>query len=36
VTVLVEDAAGVAFSDGRKYATFYVPMPLIRREADKE
>jgi hypothetical protein len=36
VTVLVEDAAGVAYSDGRKYATFYVPMPLIQREAGRQ
>jgi hypothetical protein len=32
VTVLVEDPAGVRFSDGRTYATFYVPMPMLRRE----
>jgi hypothetical protein len=32
VTVLVEDPAGVPFSDGRKYTTFYVPMRMLHRE----
>jgi len=31
-TVLVEDPAGQPFSDGKRYATFYVPMPMLRKE----
>ena len=31
-TVLVEDAGGLPFTDGRRYATFYVPLPLLRKE----
>ena len=31
-TVLVEDPAGRLFSDGRRYATFYVPVDLLRKE----
>ncbi|WP_240911289.1 SprT-like family protein [Paludisphaera soli] len=30
-TVLVEDPAGVLFTDGRRYQTFYVPLSLLRR-----
>jgi hypothetical protein len=28
-TVLVEDAEGQPFSDGRRYKTYYVPLPLL-------
>jgi hypothetical protein len=28
-TVLVEDAEGQRFSDGRRYKTYYVPLPLL-------
>jgi hypothetical protein len=28
-TVLVEDAEGQLFSDGRRYKTYYVPLPLL-------
>ena len=31
-TVLVEDPAGRLFSDHRRYATFYVPVGLLRKE----
>jgi hypothetical protein len=31
-TVLVEDAGGLPFSDGRSYATFYVPIQFLRKE----
>jgi hypothetical protein len=31
-TVLVEDPAGRLFSDGRRYATFYVPVDRLRKE----
>ncbi len=31
-TVLVEDPAGRLFSDGRRYATFYVPVNQLRKE----
>ena len=31
-TVLVENDAGRLFSDGRRYATFYVPVNLLRKE----
>jgi hypothetical protein len=31
-SVLVEDSAGRPFSDGKKYVTFYVPMPMLRKE----
>ena len=31
-TVLVEDPAGRPFSDGRKYATFYVPVAMLRKD----
>ena len=31
-TVLVEDAAGRPFSDGRRYLTFYVPVDLLRKQ----
>jgi hypothetical protein len=31
-TVLVEDPAGEPFSDGKRYATFYVPVALLRKE----
>ncbi len=31
-TVLVEDSRGVLYTDGRRYLTFYVPLPLLRKE----
>ncbi len=31
-TVLVEDPAGRPFSDGRRYLTYYVPLPLLRKD----
>lgn len=30
-TVLVEDAQGRPYSDGRRYTTFYVPIPSLRK-----
>lgn len=30
-TVLVEDSSGRMFSDGRRYATYYVPLPMLRK-----
>lgn len=30
-TVLVEHPSGVLFNDGRRYQTFYVPLPLLRK-----
>ena len=35
-TILVEDAGGRLFSNGVKYATFYVPLVLIRKVGDSE
>lgn len=32
-TVLVESPRGEPFSDGRRYLSFYVPLPLLRKEA---
>jgi hypothetical protein len=32
-TVLVEDPRGQVYSDGKRYLTFYVPLPLLRKEA---
>ena len=32
-TVLVEDPRGVLFDDGIRYLTFYVPLPLLRKES---
>jgi hypothetical protein len=32
-TVLVESPRGEPFSDGRRYLSFYVPLPLLRRDA---
>jgi hypothetical protein len=32
-TVLVEDPRGVLFDDGKHYLTFYVPLPLLRKES---
>jgi hypothetical protein len=32
-TVLVPDPSGQRFSDGKCYRTFYVPLPLLRRES---
>ena len=32
-TVLVPDPGGQMFSDGIRYRTFYVPLPLLRRES---
>ncbi len=32
-TVLVEDPRGRLYSDGRHYLTFYVPLPMLRKEA---
>ena len=31
-TVLVESPRGESFSDGRRYLTFYVPLPLLRKQ----
>lgn len=30
-TVLVEDAAGEAYSDGKRYLKFYIPLPMLSR-----
>jgi hypothetical protein len=30
-TILVEDPRGVLYSDGKRYRTFYVPLPLLRK-----
>lgn len=30
-TLLVEDPSGPVFSDGRRYATYYVPLPMLRK-----
>ena len=32
-TVLVEDPRGHLFDDGKRYLTFYVPLPLLRKES---
>jgi hypothetical protein len=32
-TVLVEDSRGSLFDDGKHYLTFYVPLPLLRKES---
>ena len=32
-TVLVESPRGEPFSDGRRYLTFYVPLPLLRKQS---
>jgi hypothetical protein len=32
-TVLVEDPRGALFDDGKRYLTFYVPLPLLRKES---
>jgi hypothetical protein len=32
-TVLVESPRGEQFSDGRRYLSFYVPLPLLRKDA---
>jgi hypothetical protein len=32
-TVLVEDPSGNLFDDGKHYLTFYVPVPLLRKES---
>jgi hypothetical protein len=34
-TVLVEDPQGVLYSDGKRYRTFYVPLPLLGRVTDR-
>jgi hypothetical protein len=31
-TVLVENPRGEEFTDGRRYLTFYVPLPLLRKD----
>jgi len=31
-TVLVEDPSGKLYSDGKRYLTYYVPLPLLRKE----
>jgi hypothetical protein len=31
-TVLVEDSRGALFSDGKRYLTYYVPLPLLRKQ----
>jgi len=33
-TVLVEDPEGHPYSDGKRYRTFYVPLPALRRESE--
>ncbi len=35
-TVLVEDPRGQLFTDGRCYRRFYVPLPLLRKEASRD
>jgi hypothetical protein len=35
-TVLVEDPSGHAFTDGRCYRRYYVPLPLLRKEAARD
>jgi hypothetical protein len=35
-TVLVEDPRGSLFSDGKTYAIFYVPLPLLQTEGGSE
>jgi hypothetical protein len=35
-SLLVEDAGGVLYSDGRRYQTYYVPLPLLRRESSDD
>ncbi len=32
-TVLVENSSGRVYSDGKRYVTFYVPIPLLRKES---
>ncbi len=32
-TVLVEDARGPVFTDGKRYATFYVPVALLKKQS---
>jgi hypothetical protein len=32
-TVLVERPSGKLYSDGKRYVTFYVPLPLLRKES---
>ncbi len=32
-TVLVEDARGIPYADGRRYVRFYVPLPRLRKAA---
>jgi hypothetical protein len=32
-TILVEDAQGELFSDGRRYVRFYIPLPMLERTA---
>jgi hypothetical protein len=32
-TVLVENSGGKLYSDGKRYVTFYVPLPLLRKES---
>lgn len=32
-SVLVEDPRGVLFDDGKRYLTFYVPLPLLSKES---
>jgi hypothetical protein len=32
-SVLVEDPRGALFDDGKRYLTFYVPLPLLRKES---
>jgi hypothetical protein len=31
--VLIESPRGEPFSDGRRYLTFYVPLPLLRKQS---
>jgi hypothetical protein len=32
-TVLVEDPRGMLYSDGKRYLTFYVPLPLLQKQS---
>ena len=31
-TVLIENPRGPIYSDGKRYVTFYVPLPLLKKE----
>jgi hypothetical protein len=34
-TVLVESLRGEPYSDGRRYLTYYVPLPLLRKDTEQ-